>query len=76
MLVLKKKPRDRRNENVSRSLQSVMRKLDYLNRKYGVEVYLCARDKRVFEYSSSPSFHPTTLDVVSAAIFKQFICLP
>ncbi|KAJ2970158.1 hypothetical protein NQ176_g8320 [Zarea fungicola] len=36
----------------------------------GACVYLCARDKRFFEYSSSPLFHPTTLDVVSVAIGK------
>ncbi|KAJ2974180.1 hypothetical protein NQ176_g6192 [Zarea fungicola] len=40
-----------------------MRRLDYLRRRYGVDAYLCARDKRFFEYSSSPLFHPTTLDV-------------
>lgn len=63
MPLKKNRPRDRTNESVSRSLQSVMRRLDHLNHKYGIDVYLCAKYKRYFEYTTTPSFRPTALDI-------------
>lgn len=56
--------RNRRGENVTRSLRNIMKRLDTLRSKYDVDIYFCARHGRYFEYSSSPSFRPSMLDIV------------
>lgn len=61
----KDKKRDRTNEKVSRNLRSIMNRLDSLRARYDLDIYLCARHKRYFEYVSSPSFRPSVADIVS-----------
>lgn len=54
----------------NRPRDSVMCRLDHLNRKHGIDIYLCAKYKRYFEYTTPTSFRPTALDIVSVTAYR------
>ncbi|KAK3934351.1 hypothetical protein QBC46DRAFT_400062 [Diplogelasinospora grovesii] len=49
----RKRKRDRANENFSKSVQSLMKRMDQIRRKYHADVYFCTKYKKYFKYSSS-----------------------
>ncbi|KAI2472108.1 hypothetical protein F4781DRAFT_29867 [Annulohypoxylon bovei var. microspora] len=60
----RKRKRDRTNEIFSKNIQSLMRRMDKIRRKYHVDVYFCTKYRKYFEYSSSPSFRPRPENIV------------
>lgn len=56
--------RDRTNENFSKNIRSLMRRMDEIGRKYHVDIYFCTKYRKYFEYSSNPSFRPRPEDIV------------
>ena len=58
--------RDRTRENVQKSLNRVMKRLDRIKKTYSVDFYFCAKYRRFFEYTTSPDFRPTAREIVSS----------
>lgn len=60
-----KKKRNRKKENFSRNIHSLMKRMDKIVKKYNVDLYFCAKYDKYFAYTSSPSFAPRLEDIVS-----------
>ena len=70
---VQKRKRNRTNENFSKNIQSLMRRMEEIRRKYHADIYFCTKYKKYFEYSSSLFFRFRLEDIIGRILHFIFL---